>query len=150
MCSEFILALIYFTVIFTVNFFLSKLLKTYFNNILYLLKIKNIFNLYKPNEILTISFLYSLIKKNLVNLNSLIVLEKIIQKEETFNKNWSKKLKNGRNSIAGLVNSKNINPELANDTDLVIYEIIDPFYPVDKQFDIINNIGFKTNFIIRN
>jgi len=86
MCSEFILALIYFTVIFTVNFFLSKLLKTYFNNILYLLKIKNIFNLYKPNEILTISFLYSLIKKNLVNLNSLKVLEKIIQKEETFNK----------------------------------------------------------------
>ena len=63
MCSEFILALIYFTVIFVVNFFLSKLLKTYLNNILYILKIKNIFNLYKPNEVLTISVLYSLTKK---------------------------------------------------------------------------------------
>jgi NAD-dependent DNA ligase len=68
----------------------------------------------------------------------------LIIKEETFNKNWSKKLKNGRNSIAGLVNSKNINPELANDTDLIIYEIVDPFYSIDKQFEIINQIGFKT------
>jgi hypothetical protein len=86
MCSEFILALIYFTVIFVVNFFLSKLLKTYLNNILYILKIKNIFNLYKPNEVLTISVLYSLTKKNIVNLNSLNSLEKIIQKEESYNK----------------------------------------------------------------
>jgi DNA ligase (NAD+) len=70
----------------------------------------------------------------------------LIIKEEVFNKNWSKKLKNGRNSVAGLVNSKNINPELAMDTDLVIYEVVDPFYPIDKQFEIINNIGFKTVF----
>jgi DNA ligase (NAD+) len=68
----------------------------------------------------------------------------LIIKEEIFNKNWSKKLKNGRNSVAGLVNSKNINPELAMDTDLVIYEVVDPFYSIDKQFEIISNIGFKT------
>jgi DNA ligase (NAD+) len=70
----------------------------------------------------------------------------LIIKEEVFNNRWSKKLKNGRNSIAGLVNSKNINPDLAIDTDLVIYEVVDPFYSIDKQFDIINNIGFKTVF----
>lgn len=68
----------------------------------------------------------------------------LIIKEDIFNKNWSDKLKNGRNTIAGLVNSKNINPELATDTDLVIYEVIDPFYSIDKQFEIINGCGFKT------
>lgn len=68
----------------------------------------------------------------------------LIIKEEIFNKNWSEKLKNGRNTIAGLVNSKNINPELANDTDLVIYEVVDPFYSIDKQFEIIYGCGFKT------
>ena len=68
----------------------------------------------------------------------------LIIKEEVFNKNWSKKLKNGRNSVAGLVNSKNINPNLASDTDIVIYEIVDPFISIDKQLNIINEIGFKT------
>ena len=70
----------------------------------------------------------------------------LIIKEETFNKNWSKKLKNGRNSVAGLVNSKNINPNLAMDSDLVMYEVVDPFIPVDEQFNIINGIGFKSVF----
>jgi NAD-dependent DNA ligase len=68
----------------------------------------------------------------------------LIIKDKIFNKNWSDKLKNGRNSVAGLVNSKNINPELANDTDLVIYEVIDPFFPIDKQFKIINGCQFKS------
>lgn len=68
----------------------------------------------------------------------------IIIKESVFNNKWSKKLKNGRNSVAGLVNSKNINPELAMDTDLVIYEVVDPFYSIDKQFEIITETKFKT------
>ena len=70
----------------------------------------------------------------------------LIIKDDIFNKNWSKKLKNGRNSVSGLVNSKNINPELAIDTNLVIYEVVDPFYSIDKQLNIINDIGFKTVF----
>jgi DNA ligase (NAD+) len=77
-------------------------------------------------------------EKNLIALRGeLIILEK------TFQKNWSKVLKNARNSVAGLVNSKTINPELAMDTDLVIYEVVDPFYPIDKQMKIANDIGFK-------
>ncbi len=67
----------------------------------------------------------------------------LIIKEATFAKNWSKTLKNTRNSVAGLVNSKTINPELARDTDLVLYEVVDPFYPIEKQLKIIGDIGFK-------
>lgn len=68
----------------------------------------------------------------------------LIIKQKTFEKNWSSTLKNVRNSVAGLVNSKTINPELALDTDLVLYEVIDPFYPIEKQLKIIKEIGFKT------
>ena len=67
----------------------------------------------------------------------------LIIKEKVFIKNWSDKLKNVRNSVAGLVNSITINPKLALDTDLVLYEIVDPFYPIEKQFKIINDIGFN-------
>ena len=76
--------------------------------------------------------------------NNLIAFRgELIIKEKVFSENWSDKLKNGRNSVAGLVNSKTINPELALDTDLVLYEVIDPFYPIEKQFKIINDIGFN-------
>jgi hypothetical protein len=47
MCTELFLALLYFFIIFLVNFFLYKLLKNYLENIFYLLKIKNIFTTYK-------------------------------------------------------------------------------------------------------
>ena len=67
----------------------------------------------------------------------------LIIKDKTFEKNWSKTLKNARNSVAGLVNSKKINPELANDTELILYEIVDPFYPIDKQLKIINDMNFN-------
>lgn len=67
----------------------------------------------------------------------------LIIKQKTFEKNWAKVLKNPRNSIAGLVNSKKINPELAKDTELILYEVVDPFDKIDKQFKIIGDIGFK-------
>lgn len=68
----------------------------------------------------------------------------LIMKDSIFTHNWSDKMKNARNTIAGLVNSKTINPELANDTDFVVYEVIDPFYPIDKQLKIITDLKFKT------
>ncbi len=77
-------------------------------------------------------------------LNLIAFRGELIIKESTFSKKWSKTLKNARNSVAGLVNSKTINPELASDTDLVLYEIVDPFYPIEKQLDIIDKMGFKT------
>ena len=68
----------------------------------------------------------------------------LIMKDSIFTHNWSDKMKNARNTIAGLVNSKTINPELANDTDFVVYEVIDPFFPIDKQLKIITDLKFKT------
>ncbi len=68
----------------------------------------------------------------------------LVIKEKTFEKNWSKVLKNSRNSVAGLVNSKTINSDLAKDTDLVLYEVVDPFFPIEKQLTTISNLGFKT------
>jgi len=68
--------------------------------------------------------------------------ELIISKHK-FIKNWQSTMKNARNAVAGLVNSKKINPELARDTSLVLYQIIDPLYNITKQFEIINELGFK-------
>ena len=84
-------------------------------------------------------------KNNIKGEKNLIAFRgELIIKEDVFVKNWSSKLKNSRNSIAGLVNSKNINPDMANDTDLIIYEVVDPFYPINIQLNIITDIGFKT------
>jgi NAD-dependent DNA ligase len=85
-------------------------------------------------------------KKNTIKgINNLVAFRgELIIKESIFEKNWSKTLKNGRNSVAGLVNSKTINPELAKDTDLVVYEVVEPFYPIEKQLKIVKDIGFIT------
>ena len=84
-------------------------------------------------------------KHNIQGVKNMIAFRgEIIMKDNIFNKKWSDKMKNPRNTISGLVNSKNINPELAQDVDLVLYEIVDPFYPIDKQLDIISQLGFNT------
>jgi NAD-dependent DNA ligase len=67
----------------------------------------------------------------------------LIMKKKVFDKNWSSTMKNGRNSVAGLVNSKTINPKLANDTSFVIYEIVDPFIPFVEQMTIAEDLGFE-------
>ena len=67
----------------------------------------------------------------------------IIINQKIFEKNWSKTLKNARNSVSGLVNSKNINSDLAKDTNLVLYEVVDPFLKIDEQFKMLNELGFK-------
>jgi NAD-dependent DNA ligase len=67
----------------------------------------------------------------------------LIINQKTFEKNWSSSLKNARNAVAGLVNSKTINADLAKDTNLVLYEVVDPFVKIDSQFKILNELGFK-------
>ena len=54
----------------------------------------------------------------------------LLMSKDIFKNNWSEILKNGRNGVSGLVNSKTINPKLASDTDFVLYEVIDPFLNV--------------------
>ena len=75
MCTELILAIIYFLIIFTVNFFLYKLLKNYFKNIFYLKKLQSIFNniiknsnnINQKNDLLIIQDIYQNLKENKVS-----------------------------------------------------------------------------------
>ncbi len=67
----------------------------------------------------------------------------LILSKEKFTKSWISTLKNARNAISGLVNSKTINPDLANDTDLIIYEVVDPFVNFESQMKIAKNLGFN-------
>ena len=85
MCTEFLLAIIYFITILTVNYFLFKLLRNYFINILYLTKIKNIFQLYNLNTNKIISFFYSVEKNKLFN-NKKLFNFKILLEQENFAK----------------------------------------------------------------
>ena len=76
-------------------------------------------------------------EKNLIAFRGELILKKI-----TFETNWKDKMKNARNAISGLVNSKNINPKLAGDTNLVLYEIVDPFLKLQQQLNIISDLDF--------
>jgi DNA ligase (NAD+) len=80
---------------------------------------------------------YDKINKNIAFRGELIINKK------RFEKNWAITMKNARNAVAGLVNSKTINPKLAKDTSLVLYQVIDPVYNMTEQLDIIKEYGFK-------
>jgi hypothetical protein len=82
MCSEFILALVYFITIFVVNFFLYKLLRSYLKNIFYLVKIKNIFKFYKKSNINIVSLFYLFFKKEKQNSTYLLNLNKFSQTKD--------------------------------------------------------------------
>ena len=75
--------------------------------------------------------------------NKLAIRGELIMKKSTFKKNWSKRKKNVRNTISGLINSKIFVPELANDTDLVIYEIVDPVIDFPSAMKVLKN-NFNT------
>jgi len=69
--------------------------------------------------------------------------ELIISKKR-FDTKWQDTMKNGRNTVAGLVNSKTINPNIAHDTRFVVYQIIDPIMSISKQLSIVKKLGFDT------
>lgn len=86
-------------------------------------------------------------KENLIssNKNNLIAFRgELIISKEIFNDKWKEKKSNARNTVSGLVNSKNINPHLATSTYFVVYEIIDPFLKLSKQFELIEKVGLRT------
>ena len=68
----------------------------------------------------------------------------LILSKKVFNKNWASSMKNARNTISGLVNSKTINPMIAHDTRFVVYQIVDPNYSMVKQLKIIKELDFDT------
>lgn len=69
--------------------------------------------------------------------------ELIITKNK-FEKNWANTMKNARNAVSGLVNSKTINTKLAHDTSLVLYQVVDPLFTIENQLKIIKELEFKT------
>lgn len=75
---------------------------------------------------------------NLIALRGELIINK-----KLFEKNWHATMKNARNAVAGLVNSKKINANLAKDTHLVLYEVVDPFLKMEDQYKIINDLEFK-------
>jgi NAD-dependent DNA ligase len=74
----------------------------------------------------------------------LAVRGELILTKKKFDSNWSKIMKNARNTVSGLVNSKNINPQLAIDTEFVIYEIVDPLLLPEEQLKLSKKLGFNT------
>ena len=105
----------------------------------------DISNLVKYLELPSYETVEAYCKKHKIqgDVNMIAFRGELIIKENVFQEKFSDKLKNGRNSVAGLVNSKTINPELAKATELVLYEVVDPSYTIDKQFSIIKDIGFS-------
>ncbi len=75
--------------------------------------------------------------------NHIALRGELIISKKRFN-NHSNMMKNARNAVAGLANSKHINPELARDTSLVLYQVIDPVYNITEQLRIIKELGFNT------
>jgi len=68
MCTELLLAIFYFSTILFVNYLLYQLINNYFKNILYLLKIKNIFKFSNKNNQYIFLFLFSYSKQSSKNL----------------------------------------------------------------------------------
>jgi NAD-dependent DNA ligase len=75
--------------------------------------------------------------------NIIAVRGELVIKQKVFKDKWSDKLKNPRNTVAGVVNSKHIDPHLASDIDLVLYEIVDPFVKISKQYKLLHKLGFN-------
>jgi DNA ligase (NAD+) len=65
----------------------------------------------------------------------------LIIPQDVFNKKWNKEFKNVRNTVAGVVNSKKINPKLTRDVRFVVYNILDPISKISKQYDIIKQFS---------
>jgi len=97
------------------------------------------------NNIPTYETIYNFSKKYNISgdKNIFAFRGELIMKEKIFSKKWNTAFKTARNCVSGIVNSKNLNPELILDIDLVIYEVVDPFYDIVKQFEIIKKLKFN-------
>jgi DNA ligase (NAD+) len=105
----------------------------------------NSINLYTrgtATEGLDISRLVKYLDLPKINKN-IAVRGELIMKKKTFDKKWKNTKKNIRNTIAGLVNSKTIDFELAVDTDFVAYEVVNPFTNFSNQMEVLKKLNFK-------
>jgi NAD-dependent DNA ligase len=96
------------------------------------------------NEGQDISHLVSyFVDKNILNKipNDTSVRGELIISKDNFKK-ISSYMKNGRNAVAGLVNSKTVDKKIANLTNFVTYSILYPRYKQSNQFLLLKKYGF--------
>ena len=68
----------------------------------------------------------------------------LVISKKLFESKLSKKFKNARNTVAGLVNSKrNFSTTVAESTDFVAYAVVNPRMKIAKQFNSLEKWGFK-------
>lgn len=53
------------------------------------------------------------------------------------------KMKNARNAVAGVVNSKTVDLDIAKLVDFIAYSILHPLYPQHEQFELLKTYKFK-------
>ena len=86
------------------------------------------------------------VKMDLIPDNFAVRGELIISKEN-FKKieemTHIEKKKNGRNLVAGLINSKHITIDVAELTDFVVYSVVNPRYKQSEQMKLIKKYGFN-------
>jgi len=83
--------------------------------------------------------------KNTTNSDNIIAFRgELIISRKLFDSEWASTKSNARNTVSGLVNSKNIDPVLAGSTYFVVYQVVDPELTLLEQFKISNEIGFRT------
>jgi DNA ligase (NAD+) len=67
----------------------------------------------------------------------------LIMTRENFEK-IKDKMKNARNAVAGLVNSKNIDTSIANLTQFIAYSVVYPLYKQEEQMKLLDKMEFNT------
>ena len=76
--------------------------------------------------------------------NKKIVLRgEIIISNKKFYKKYKEISVNGRNFVAGQVNSKKLNEEILKDIDIIFYEIIEPSMRIIEQFDLMTRLDIS-------
>ena len=81
--------------------------------------------------------------------NKIAFRGELVMKKNIFEDGWKTCFKNSRNMIAGLVNSKDVNIKVCEDTDLVLYEVVDPIFNFEKQLKLIQSMNFNCVYYIK-
>lgn len=68
----------------------------------------------------------------------------LIIKKSVFKKKYSKNFANTRNFVAGIANSKNVEPDMVKDIDFVAYEVIEPSLKPSKQIKYLSDNKYNT------
>lgn len=86
---------------------------------------------------------YVVSKKALKNMqNGTSIRGELIISIENF-KQIENTMKNARNAVAGLVNAKHFNIDIAKITDFVSYNILNPRFSYKEQYELLEQYGFK-------